>query len=88
MSGLVVALNYGVAVALAMTLLYFFRAPWYWHVLSVIVAFALGLAPMPADWHGPSLDLVVGFVFTFLFFWGAAEPLFRRSPPRLRAHHG
>ena len=89
MFGLLVALNYGVAFCLAMALLYYFHARWYWHILSVVVALLIGLTPMPADWQGRVLDLSVGFIFTFLFFWGAAAPLFRQHPPPgLRPHHG
>jgi hypothetical protein len=88
MFGLLVVLNYGVAFSLALVLLYFFHAAWYWHVLSVISALVLGLTPMPVQWQGPALDLGVGFVFTFLFIWGAAAPLFRHHPPTLRTHHG
>ena len=88
MPGLLVALNYGLAFCLAMAALYFYHANWYWHVLAILVALLIGLTPMPVEWQGPVLDLSVGFVFTFLFLWGAAAPLFRHHPPGLRTHHG
>ena len=88
MFGLLVFLNYGVAFALAMVLLYFFHAAWYWHLLSGAAALLLGLTPMPAEWQSVGLDLSVGFGFTFLFFWGAAAPLFGHHPPALRTHQG
>ena len=45
-----VFLIYGIAAVLALVLLYFFHADWYWHVLSVALAFLmLGACPPGAD---------------------------------------
>lgn len=73
-----VALAFGSAILLALILLYCFRARWYWHVLSVLAALAIGLTRPPEGWHPP--DLLVGSVFLFLFVWGIGAPFFR-------AHH-
>ena len=77
-----VFLIYGGAAVLALALLYFFHANWYWHVLSVALALAIGLVPpnmipVPAAW-GPARDIMLGAIFTFLVIWGIGAPLFRR----------
>jgi hypothetical protein len=87
MASYVVMLSYGAAVVLALALLYFLEPiRWYWHVLSVAVAFAIGLAPLPAEWHGPANDLIVGAVFLFLFTWGVCAPLFRKFHHQRERH--
>ena len=69
---------YGCATGLSVVLLYFWRAQaWYWHALSIGLALALGLTPMPSDWSNPPTDLMIGSAFLFLMVWGAAAPLFR-----------
>jgi hypothetical protein len=73
-----VGLAFGSAILLALALLYAFHARWYWHVLSILAALAIGLTPPPERWRPP--DLLVGSVFLFLFVWGLGAPLFR-------AHH-
>ena len=65
---------YGFSVALALVFVYFFHARWFWHVLSVLAAFAVGFSPPVLGWNGPSRDLIYGFVFLFLLVWGLAEP--------------
>ncbi len=86
MHPLVVTLVYGAALLIALALLYFFHAGWYWHVLSVAAALALGLTPLPPEWTLP--DLLVGFVFALLFTWGFAAPFFRTHyAHRHVAHH-
>ena len=77
-----VFLIYGAMAVLALALLYFFHANWYWHVLSVVVALAIGMMPpnmipVPAEW-GATRDIILGSLFTFLVIWGIAAPLFRR----------
>ena len=77
-----VFLVYGSAAVLALALLFFFHANWYWHVLSVGVALAIGLMPpemipVPAAW-GKTRDILVGAGFVFLVVWGIGAPLFRR----------
>jgi hypothetical protein len=87
MASYIVIVGYGAAVLLALALLYFLEPiRWYWHVLSVAVAFAIGLTPMPAGWHTPGGDLLVGGVFLFLFIWGACAPLFRKFHYRREKH--
>ena len=84
-----VLLAYACAAALALTLLYCFHARWYWHVVSVAAALAIGLLPpemipIPPAW-GVSRDLIVGCVFLFLIVWGLGAALFRRhhqAPPQ------
>jgi hypothetical protein len=73
-----VGLAFGSAILLALALLYAFHARWYWHVLSILAALAIGLTPPPERWRPP--DLLVGSVFLFLFVWGLGAALFR-------AHH-
>ncbi|HWB98589.1 MAG TPA: hypothetical protein VG672_17890 [Bryobacteraceae bacterium] len=71
MSSMWVFLSYGVSLALAVLLLYFFHArSWYWHMLSVLCALALGLLPPLEKWQGPAYDLMLGSVFVFLLIWG------------------
>jgi hypothetical protein len=77
-----VFLVYGSAAVLALALLFFFHANWYWHVFSVGVALAIGLMPpamipVPATW-GATRDILLGAVFVFLVVWGIGAPLFRR----------
>ncbi len=84
MQPILVALVYGSALVLALALLYFFQAKWYWHALSVAAAFAIGLMPPFEAWRPP--DLLVGFVFVFLFVWGFGAPFFRRRHRHPRPH--
>lgn len=79
MSTTVVFVAYAGSLALALLLLYWFHAKWYWHVLSVIAAFIIGLAPPPEGltWR-PVFDLMVGCVFVFLLVWGAGEIFLHR----------
>lgn len=77
-----VFLVYACAAILALLLLYTFHAHWYWHVLSVLTALAIGLVPpgmipVPGTW-GVARDITIGFVFIFLIVWGGGAPLFRR----------
>ncbi len=82
MSPVLVFLSYGTAFILALFLLWHFHAkPWYWHVLSLAVAAAIGLTPLPEPFRGPGCDAFVGTIFVFLFFWGVAAPFFHA------AHH-
>ena len=79
MSGIIVFLVFGVSLCLAVLFLYLFRErAWYWHVLSVVLALALGLMPgdlIPANLRSQTTDLVVGFVFLFLMVWGVGGML-------------
>jgi hypothetical protein len=64
--------------ALLAVLLLFFSGPkrWYWHILSLAAALAVGLMPIPAKWNTPQASVVIGVVFVFLFLWGVAAPVF------------
>jgi hypothetical protein len=78
MSPTIVSLAYGAAAMLALLALYFFHARhWYWHVASVLLALAIGFAPIPPNWNDPGTDLAVGMLLVFLLFWGILAPLFR-----------
>jgi hypothetical protein len=84
MSSGVVLAAYACAAILPFVLLHFFGArAWYWHVLSICLAFALGFTPIPEQWRGPSVDLITGASFTLLLVWGVAAPLYI---PKHRPH--
>jgi hypothetical protein len=56
----VVALCYSSALVLALLLLWYFGGRrWYWHLLSFVTAFSVGLYPMPESWNTPELTLAV-----------------------------
>ena len=79
MSTWVVLLTYSSAAIVALALLYYFEPiRWYWHVAAVAIAIGMGLVPIPADWAKPQSDLMVGWLFSLIFVWGVAAPLFRR----------
>lgn len=76
-----VFLIYASAAVLALALLYFFHVPWYWHVLSVVLALVIGVVPpdvipFPPAW-GSTRDMAIGGCFMFLMVWGLGAPLFR-----------
>ncbi len=76
MPTIVVFAAYGASVAVAALLLFFFHArAWYWHLLSVLAAMAVGLVRMPEGLRGPGADLTVGAVFLLLFAWGIGGPV-------------
>lgn len=75
MQPILVGVVYSAALLFALALLYFFPVKWYWHVLSVIGALAIGLMPPIEAWRPP--DLLVGFVFVLLFVWGIGGPLMK-----------
>lgn len=80
MNAWIVAIAYLISVALACGLLYWFGArAWYWHVLSVLAAMALGLSPVPQQVRGPVADVSIGFVFLLLLIWGAGAPFVHRA---------
>lgn len=82
-SGVVLAV-YGCAAILPFVVCHFFGArAWYWHVLSICLAFALGFTPIPEKWHDPALDVAFGAAFIFLLIWGVAAPLYI---PKHRPH--
>ena len=76
MSPILVALCYGSATVLSLYLLWRFGVKsWWWHALSVALAFALGWARLPAFFDTPEMTLAVGWVFIVLLLWGIAAPL-------------
>lgn len=86
MSSTLVLAVYLVALAIPLFLLYRFRAQaWYWHILCVVAAFALGLIPTPPEWKTQVLDMVFGFAFIFLLVWGLGGlVMFHRGRERHR----
>ena len=89
MSPFVVASCYFSALALAVALLWYFGArAWYWHVLSVGGAIAIGLTPLPEAWNTPGMTLTVGWVFLLLLVWGIVAPVFSLAhhQPHFRTH--
>jgi hypothetical protein len=84
MSSLLVLLVYVVALGLPLLALYLFGArAWYWHILSLAAALAVGLTPPPAGWEGPAFDLLCGGLFVALGLWGVGGlAIHRRSHPR------
>ena len=91
MSGSIVVLTYGMAAALALLLLYLFRAKrWYWHVASLLVALGLGAMTPPESLVSQRYDLAIGGIFFFLCLWGMAGMFFPRAHEVAHpvAHHG
>jgi hypothetical protein len=87
-SSTIVALCYGSALLLALVLLWHFGAKhWYWHVLSVAAALAIGFVPVPSLLNTPQGTLCVGWVFTLLLIWGIAAPAFEWRDHHLGIHH-
>ena len=71
MSSTLVLVIYLVALAIPLFLLYRYHArSWYWHIVCVAAAFALGFIPTPPEWKTQLLDMVFGFTFIFLIVWG------------------
>ena len=90
MSSTLVALCYGSALLVALVLLWRFGAKsWYWHLLSVVAAFAVGLTPLPPSLNTPEGTLAVGWLFILLSVWGIAAPAFAwmEHHPGLHHHH-
>jgi len=78
MSTIAVYVAYGFSVALALLFVYLFHARWYWHVLSVLAALAVGFSPPISGWTGLSRDVTYGAIVLFLLVWGVAEPFVHR----------
>ena len=88
MSLYTVVLCYVSALAGAVALLWYAGVKhWYWHVLSFIAAFAVGLCPMPEAWSGPGPTLFVGWLFTILFMWGLLGTVLALSHYHLHSGH-
>lgn len=86
MAAIWVFVAYGISVALALLLVYLFHCRWYWHVLSVLAAFGVGMTPTLPVLNGPTRDLLYGSVFLFLMVWGCAEPFVHRFHRRPVEH--
>jgi hypothetical protein len=52
-------------------LIHFREQAWYWHVLAIAAAFAVGFIPIPTELQRRGYDLLFGFTFVALFVWGA-----------------
>jgi len=73
-----VVLCYALAILFSGWLLWrFSHVRWYWHLLSVLLAFGIGLMPMNENWNRPTMDLLIGSLFVLLLAWGAGELAFR-----------
>ena len=69
--GLLAVLVYILAIGIPVFLLYRFRSgAWYWHLLAIVGALALGFVPTPAELKSSTFDLAFGGVFIFLMVWG------------------
>jgi hypothetical protein len=53
-----VVVAYGASIAVALRLVYLFHSRWYWHVLSILAAFGVGLTPPLPGFDGPTRDLL------------------------------
>jgi hypothetical protein len=90
MSPILVVLCYGSATLLAIYALWRFGVKhWYWHVLSLVAAFGIGLAPTPEQFNGPGWTLVVGWFFFLFFIWGIGAPIVAavQHPPDYHFKH-
>lgn len=78
MNNWAVFFSYSGVLALSVWLLWrYSHVRWYWHLVSVVLAFGVGMMPMRESWNRPSIDLLVGSMFLLLLFWGAGEWAFR-----------
>jgi hypothetical protein len=87
---MIVAACYGSAALLALLALWYFGVKkFYWHALSIVAAFAIGLVHLPEEFTSPNYTLVIGWLFVFLFLWGVAAPVVAvlRHPPQFHLHH-
>ncbi|HUB31909.1 MAG TPA: hypothetical protein VMA31_02735 [Bryobacteraceae bacterium] len=71
MFGFLAVLLYLVAIGIPVFLLHRFHAQsWFWHVLAVAAAIAVGFLPTPPSWKTEMWDLGFGFAFLLLLVWG------------------
>ena len=64
-------LVYLAAIALPLFVLYHYgSSSWYWHVLAILAALGIGLAPTPPSIQSPASDLLMGFFLVGLMIWG------------------
>jgi hypothetical protein len=72
-------LAYAVAGGFALILLFLSGSKaWYWHVLSGVVALGIGLTPIPTKYNTPTVNIIIGFCFVFMFLWAVASPFVGR----------
>ena len=87
MSSTVVVPIYLLAIGIPAYLLYRFHSQsWFWHVLAILAAFALGLMPTPPEFKTVTWDLVFGFTFVALMSWGIGGLLFYRTHATTHRH--
>jgi hypothetical protein len=79
---------YLAALAIPLLLLYRFHAQsWYWHILCVAIAFALGFVPTPPEWKTQLVDMLFGFTFIFLLVWGLGGLVAFHGQAHSERHH-
>ncbi len=84
MFSILAGLIYLAAIALPIWLLSRYRAAWYWHVLALIVAGVVGLAPGTPLLETTAGTFLYGFVFVSAAVWGIGGLLpFRSRRQRL-----
>lgn len=83
MSPYLVIFVYGVAVVLAVVLLYEFESiAWYWHGTALALSLLAGFMPPLGSFSGAVADLLTGFAVIFLMFWGLGGLLLKMAPHR------
>ncbi len=82
-------LVYVAAMAIPIYLLHHFHTrKWHWHVLAVIASIFLGMTPAPQQFQGPGFDLLLGFTFVALLFWGGGGLIVYHPGDRKHTHTG
>ena len=78
MNNWAVFFSYSGVLALSVWLLWrYSHVRWYWHLVSIVLAFGIGFMPLQESWNRPHVDLIIGSLFLLLLFWGAGEWAFR-----------
>ena len=71
MFSILAVLIYLVAFCVPVYLLYHFGPQnWFWHLLAVIAALAIGFIPTSPAWKTTALDLIFGSTFISMMTWG------------------
>jgi len=80
MPTMLAVLVYLAAMGVPVFLLYRFHSqPWYWHLLAVCAAVAMGLVPIPPRFQTAACDLLFGSVCVALLIWGAGGLIVYRT---------